>query len=741
MGAVVALTTVALCTLIVYPLKHVAPVASLSVVYLPAVLVVSITWGAPLGVGTAVVSALAFNFFHLPPVGELTIKDSRNWVALIAFLVVALIASSVAEVTRARAQDAQERRREADLAAEMARLLLRGNSLSQSLPTAAARLAQTLELNSAAIEMDTVEADDRTVVFPLREGTRRLGTLVVGADTSEASLRRLQERIVPSLEALLSAALEREGLLGGVVETAALRRADTVKTALLRAVSHDLRSPLTAISAAGAAVASPSLSPQEREEMAAVIQEEARRLSRLVDNLLDLSRLEAGAAEPRLEWVSLEEMIRAAIAELAAAPEAFSLSIDRDLPLVRLDAAQMERAFVNVFENARRHSGGHPVSVRARMVRSLAGARRERSGDGDGDEPAGAARARGDRVIVRVVDRGPGIPPAQLERVFEPFYRAGAPGGEHRGSGLGLAIARGFAEANSATLHVESLPGQGATFVFEFPLERSGDGRRGRFARRGRLRGRAARAGRSRRGRRAGCMNDVPEPPSSGKPPRVLVVDDEPQIVRALKVVLREAGFEAVPAETASEALDLAAVRPPEAAIVDLVLPDRDGVEVTRVLREWSEMPILVLSAVGEEEQKVRALEAGADDYITKPFGTRELVARLQAALRRAGVGESEPTIEVDGLEIDLAAHVVRRDGEPIHLTPIEFDLLRTLARNRGRLMTHRRLLEEVWGPQYVEDIQPLRTHIARLRAKIEPDERGTPRYIVTDPGIGYRFA
>jgi two-component system KDP operon response regulator KdpE len=222
---------------------------------------------------------------------------------------------------------------------------------------------------------------------------------------------------------------------------------------------------------------------------------------------------------------------------------------------------------------------------------------------------------------------------------------------------------------------------------------------------------------------------------------RVLVVDDEPQIVRALKVVLREAGFEAVAAETAAEALDLASVRPPEAAIVDLVLPDGDGIEVTRTLRAWSEMPILVLSAIGEETQKVEALEAGADDYITKPFGTRELVARLHAALRRAGRGEEEPSITVDGLEIDLAARVVRRDGVPIHLTPIEFDLLRTLARNRGRLMTHRKLLVDVWGPEYVDDIQPLRTHIARLRAKIEPDGQATPRFIVTDPGVGYRFA
>jgi two-component system, OmpR family, KDP operon response regulator KdpE len=225
--------------------------------------------------------------------------------------------------------------------------------------------------------------------------------------------------------------------------------------------------------------------------------------------------------------------------------------------------------------------------------------------------------------------------------------------------------------------------------------------------------------------------------------PRVLVVDDELQIVRALRVVLREAGFEMVAAQTAAEALDRAAVRPPQAAIVDLVLPDGDGIEVTRRLREWSEMPILVLSAIGEEEQKVRALEAGADDYVTKPFGARELVARLQAALRRAtgmATGE-EAQIVVEGLELDFAARTVYRDSQSIHLTPIEFDLLRVLARNRGRLMTHRALLSEVWGPGYADDVQALRTHIARLRAKIEPGEGHSPRYIVTDPGVGYRFA
>ena len=238
-------------------------------------------------------------------------------------------------------------------------------------------------------------------------------------------------------------------------------------------------------------------------------------------------------------------------------------------------------------------------------------------------------------------------------------------------------------------------------------------------------------------------MNIVGSPANAAhaSPTRVLVVDDESQIVRALKVVLREAGFEAVPAETASQALDLAALRPPEAAIVDLVLPDGDGVDVTRRLREWSEMPILVLSALGEEEQKVRALEAGADDYITKPFGARELVARLQAALRRATPADEEPRIAVGDLEVDLAGRMVLRAGEPVHLTPIEFELLRVLLRNRGRLMTHRKLLAEVWGPEYVDDIQPLRTHIARLRAKIEPEGAASPRYVVTDPGVGYRFS
>jgi two-component system KDP operon response regulator KdpE len=222
--------------------------------------------------------------------------------------------------------------------------------------------------------------------------------------------------------------------------------------------------------------------------------------------------------------------------------------------------------------------------------------------------------------------------------------------------------------------------------------------------------------------------------------PSVLVCDDEAQILRALRVILRDAGYQALPAASVEEALDQAAVGRPVAAIVDLLLPDGDGIALCRELRRWSEMPVIVLSAVGEEDAKVRALAAGADDYVTKPFGPRELIARLGANLRRSAPGEEEQAVIVaEGLVLDLARRIVTVSDAEVHLTPKEFELLRTLARNRGRLMTHRELLVAVWGPRYSDDAQVLRAHIANLRRKIEPPDR--PRLIRTESGVGYRFA
>jgi two-component system KDP operon response regulator KdpE len=220
---------------------------------------------------------------------------------------------------------------------------------------------------------------------------------------------------------------------------------------------------------------------------------------------------------------------------------------------------------------------------------------------------------------------------------------------------------------------------------------------------------------------------------------RVLVCDDEQQILRALRVILRDAGYEALPASTAEEALDVAAVGRPDAAIIDMVLPDGDGIELCRRLREWSEMPVIVLSAVGDEDAKVRALACGADDYVTKPFGPRELIARLEANLRRTAHDNEQAVIEAASLRLDLARRMVSVEGEEVHLTPTEFDLLRALARNRGRLMTHRELLSSVWGAGYGDDTQVLRAHIANLRRKIDRHEG--PQLIRTESGVGYRFA
>ena len=222
--------------------------------------------------------------------------------------------------------------------------------------------------------------------------------------------------------------------------------------------------------------------------------------------------------------------------------------------------------------------------------------------------------------------------------------------------------------------------------------------------------------------------------------PRVLVVDDEPQILRGLRAILRNQGFQVDVAATKAEVLDAVASRPPDLLVLDLVLPDGSGVEVCEEIRRWSAMPIIVLSAVGDEREKVRALNAGADDYMTKPFGSEELAARLRALLRRSHDTTTEPTVRAGDLEIDLARRVVRSAGREEHLTPIEFDLLRVLAQHQGRLVTHRTLLQEVWGPAYADETHYLRVHVAHIRSKIEPDP-SRPRYVLTDPGVGYRLS
>src|SRR5262249_14375349 len=220
---------------------------------------------------------------------------------------------------------------------------------------------------------------------------------------------------------------------------------------------------------------------------------------------------------------------------------------------------------------------------------------------------------------------------------------------------------------------------------------------------------------------------------------RVLVVDDEPQILRALRTSLHGAGYEVETAETAEGALAALAANPPDAVVLDLVLPDGSGTAVCRELRTWSSAPVIVLSVVGDEAEKVAALDAGADAYVTKPFGIDELLARLRAALRRADAPD-EPVVEVGDLRIDLEKRAVSVGGEPVQLTPHEFALLRVLARNPGKLLTHTMLLREVWGRGYGDESHYLHVYISQLRRKLEPDP-ARPRFILTEPGAGYRLA
>jgi two-component system KDP operon response regulator KdpE len=219
---------------------------------------------------------------------------------------------------------------------------------------------------------------------------------------------------------------------------------------------------------------------------------------------------------------------------------------------------------------------------------------------------------------------------------------------------------------------------------------------------------------------------------------RILAVDDEPQILRALQLKLRTAGYAVDTAATAEEALMKAAMRPPEAIILDLLLPDGSGTDVCRELRSWSRVPIVVLSAVGEETEKIAALDAGADDYVTKPFSGDELLARVRAQLRRSAP-VSRPVLEIGELRIDLEKRLVTMNGEPISLTPIEYDLLRLFASNEGKLLTHPTILREIWGPAYGEESNYLHVYVSHLRRKIEPDP-ARPRYLLTQPGVGYRL-
>jgi two-component system, OmpR family, sensor histidine kinase KdpD len=430
-GVLAGVLAVAVVTAVIELLDRWIPVLSLGVLYLFAVIPIAVVWGLAYSIGVSIASMLAFNFFFLPPLYTLTLQDSRNWFALLVFVVTSIVVSELAARGRRRG-------REAALLAGIATSLLEHGTVGDELESIAGEAARALHAESAEIVLGPDDGDG----FELSAGGQRVGTIRLRGG-SDASARR---RLLPPLASLLGVAVDRERLERDAVEAEALRRADALKTALLRAVSHDLRTPLMAISTSAGALARPDLAidDADRADLLATILDASDRLDHLVGNLLDLSRLQAGGAEPRRELIELEGVVVAALDELGAQANRVEAVLPDESPSVQADGAQLQRALVNLIENALKYSSAEePVTVQV--------------------------VASGAEASIRVIDHGPGVPAGERELIFEPFQR-GRRSAEVAGAGLGLAIARGFAEANGGRVTVESRAGQGATFVLSFPL-------------------------------------------------------------------------------------------------------------------------------------------------------------------------------------------------------------------------------------------------------------------------------
>ena len=443
-GVAVGAILVAAVTGLIFGLEPVAPVLSLGVLYLLAVLPAAIVWGLRVALPVSVASMLAFNFFFLEPVHTLELRDPENWVALAVYLAVAVAAAQLASLARRRAEDAEQRGREAEFAADVSALLLEPGFVQDKLKEIAAKAASVLGIDHARIELDSVRRPQPDeVALPLRAGDRRVGQMLL--DASKRPSEDVLERVLPPLAALLASAVDRELLALKAVEAESLRRSDAVKTTILRTLGHDLRSPLTAISAAGEVLEQDTgdLPAAERAELVASIRHEAARLGRLVSNLLDLSRLEAGAAAPRPELWTVDGLVARALGALGAESGRVRVSLPVEPAALRVDPAQIERALVNLLENALESSSpSDPVEIASERI----------SGE----------------IRLRVVDHGPGFDPRDVDRIFEPFERG--TGEAKTGTGLGLAIAKGFVEANGGRLWAEQAAGHGAVLVVALPL-------------------------------------------------------------------------------------------------------------------------------------------------------------------------------------------------------------------------------------------------------------------------------
>ena len=628
----------------------------------------------------AVIGFLTLNYFFTPPVGTLTVSEPRNLLALGVFVAVAAAVATVVDRASRRAADALRARAEAATMSGLSRSVLTGQDTAEAIVE---RLRETFGQDAVSLLAQgpagwTVLASSGTpcAATPDEGDTRvRVDDQHVLALCGEP-LRASDQRVLEAFAVQTGLVLEYRRLRERDERAANLERAEATSTALLRAVSHDLRTPLATMRAAVDGLLSSEVSAEDRQELVRAVDGSAEQLERLIDDLLDLSRLQSGLIHPVLRTRSLDEVLPLALA--GHEPDVVRLEVEEPAPL-----GHHRR-------RAARARGGQPGRQRrpARPRVAGPGARPRAAGHGRRDRGRPGPRHPAGRPGADVR----AVPAARRHGLRRPGPRAGRRPGPHRGPRR-HPVSRG---------HARRRADHGAVAAPRPDRHRFSGG---------------------------GLV-------SQGY--KVLVVDDEPALARALAINLRAHGWEVVTAADGRSALDAAATTHPDVIVLDLGLPDMDGTEVISGLRGWTSVPIVVLSARQHGEDKVEALDLGADDYVTKPFAMNELMARLRAAVRRAAAPEPTETEVVAGdLVIDLARKRVRREGAEVRLTPTEWAFLELLARNVGRLVPREQILREVWGPGYLHEHHYLRVYAAQLRRKLE-DDPSRPRHLLTTSGLGY---
>jgi DNA-binding response OmpR family regulator/signal transduction histidine kinase len=534
--------------------------------------------------------------------------------------------------------------------------------------------------------------DDLPLLRSIERGEARRGV--------ELTVEQPDGQRVPVL--LTSVPLHTEdGALRGAVavfqDLRLLREVERLKSDFVALVSHELRTPLTAIQGCvQSLLASGEADPARTREFLQIIAEQGERLQELIDNLLSLSQVEAGALRLRRELLQPEPLIQSVLRQLRErlSRQRVQSAVAPGLPAVSADPRRIEQVLFNLLDNARKFAPpGSMITIHAAH-----------------DD---------DTVTIGVRDQGPGVPPAERERIFERFYQLEQPSTRNiGGSGLGLAICKAIVEAHGGRIWAAQAPGGGADFVFSLPAMPVTEFHT-----------------------MTPGANVLVQPRSGAT--QVLVVDDDPAMRRLLETSLPDAGYQVHTVVESQAALETVIQQPPDVILLDVMLPGIDGFTLCKQLREWTAVPIIMLTARAAEKDVVLGLQLGADDYVTKPFRANELIARIDAVLRRAqpDTAPSGPSlIQIDGLAIDLAQRLVTVDGTEITLTPIEYQILAYLARHSGQVLTHSQILQEVWGQEYSGESHYLWVHIAHLRQKLEPNSK-QPRYILTERGVGYRLA